>query len=765
MSKKGGGLMKKINIKDGIKSRGFKMGIIFVLIFVAIYCVLISAVVPKKYSLKEGDIAKIDIKAPRDVEDVITINRKRDEAAALIKDVNANKSEEVKIETKQVIENLFSKIIEINRETINETSNLDNTNDKNKGISTNNEKLTEEQKRQIEEENKKKEADRKKRQEEFKQKELETKLLKIKEESPIDLSDEDFETILKLSPKESNDLKSFLIEKMSLLYEETSIYEKKIENDEGVKEIDRIKTEDLSNAQRFVETQFNKSKFSKDIKELGKSMGYSLIRPNFVYDAEATAKLKEEAKNNVEPVVIKQDQIIIKEGEPVTKAQIEVLRDLGLLDEDKTLLLYIYISLAVFIIIVIVLQWLYLYKYHREIFENPKKIILINIINFITLIFARTLNGISPYIIPLALAPMLITLLINNNASITISIINCMFISAAVQFNLPITVIAVLNSVIGAMFLKNMEQRNDILYSSIFIAIINSLFALSLGVMQINNNLIDVVTKSGLAFLGSILAGILTIGFLPIFESIFDIVTTVKLLELSNPNHPLLKRLLIEAPGTYHHSVLVANLAELGAQAVGANSVLARVSSYYHDVGKLKRPYFFKENQMGRENPHNKITPNLSTLIIISHVKDGIELAKEYKIPIMIRDIIRQHHGTSLVKYFYITMKNNSDNPDEVKEEDFRYKGPTPLSKEAGIVMLADSVEAAVRSISEPTKGKIEEMVNNIIKGRLNEGQLDNCDLTLKDLEKIRKAFLKGLSGIYHERIEYPKLENKDQNK
>jgi cyclic-di-AMP phosphodiesterase PgpH len=174
----------------------------------------------------------------------------------------------------------------------------------------------------------------------------------------------------------------------------------------------------------------------------------------------------------------------------------------------------------------------------------------------------------------------------------------------------------------------------------------------------------------------------------------------------------------------------------------------------------LKRPYFFKENQRG-DNPHDKITPNLSTLIIISHVKDGIELAKEYKIPKVIQDIIQQHHGTSLVKYFYITMKNNSEKPDEVKKKDFMYMGPTPMSKEAGIVMLADGVEAAVRSINEPTKGKIEEMVNNIIKSRLNEGQLDDCDLTLKDLEKIRKAFLKGLSGIYHERIEYPKLTDK----
>ena len=228
------------------------------------------------------------------------------------------------------------------------------------------------------------------------------------------------------------------------------------------------------------------------------------------------------------------------------------------------------------------------------------------------------------------------------------------------------------------------------------------------------------------------------------------------MLELSNPNTPLLKKLLMEAPGTYHHSMLVANLAELAAEEVKANPVIARIGAYYHDVGKTTRPYFFKENQISKENPHDKITANLSTLIIISHVKEGLELAKEYNIPEVIQDIIAQHHGTTLVKYFYYTVKNNSENPDEVREEDFRYPGPIPSTKEAGIIMLADSVEAAVRSINEPTKGKIEEMVNNIIKDKLHSGQLNDCDLTLKDLETIRKCFLKTLNGIYHQRIEYP---------
>ncbi|WP_406542175.1 HDIG domain-containing metalloprotein [Clostridium ljungdahlii] len=212
----------------------------------------------------------------------------------------------------------------------------------------------------------------------------------------------------------------------------------------------------------------------------------------------------------------------------------------------------------------------------------------------------------------------------------------------------------------------------------------------------------------------------------------------------------------MEAPGSYHHSLLVGNLAEVAAEEVGGNPLLARVAAYYHDIGKIRRPYFFKENQLGKDNPHSKLTPSLSALIIISHVKDGIEMAREYKLPKIIIDAIQQHHGTSLVKYFYVTMKNSSEKPEDVKEDDFRYPGPIPETKESGIIMLADGVEAAVRSINDPTEDKIEKMVNNIIKDRLDEGQLNNCELTLKDIGKIKIAFIKALQGIYHHRIEYP---------
>jgi putative nucleotidyltransferase with HDIG domain len=226
-------------------------------------------------------------------------------------------------------------------------------------------------------------------------------------------------------------------------------------------------------------------------------------------------------------------------------------------------------------------------------------------------------------------------------------------------------------------------------------------------------------------------------------------------LELSNPSQPLLRRLLIEAPGTYYHSILVGNLSEAAAEEVEANSLLCRIGAYYHDIGKLKRPYFFKENQITKDNPHDKITANLSALIITSHVKDGIEMARKYKLPSSVINIIHQHHGNTLVAYFYHRALN-SEGSEQVTEDKFRYLFPKPQTKEAAIVMLADSVEAYIRSLTEPTQEQVEAGVKKIIRDKLQDGQLEQCDLTLKDLDNIARAFVKVLAGIFHDRIEYP---------
>ncbi|WP_286904108.1 HD family phosphohydrolase [Clostridium sp. UBA1652] len=567
------------------------------------------------------------------------------------------------------------------------------------------------------------------------------KIAAIKTLNVVKLDDEDYKYLLSVSKEDITLFQNKSLEIIGL------VYKKNIEED---------KAEDIQAAKNEVENNLNNSSFNRRPRDILNLLITSQIKPNFFYDKEKTDEKIQEAQKNVPKIVIKKNQTIVKEGEPVTESQIELLNELGLLknsaDGDS---LYVYFVLGIFVAVILTIEYFYIYKYYRKIFDNTNNLILISIINIISLVLARSTALISPYLVPMIFGPIMLTLLLNYKISLVVSLLNCVLISGVISFKPEVMILAFVSSVLGSTSLRKMQQRNDILLSTAYIALMCAVLTFSTGTL-LSNDMMEVLESTAMGGVGILLSGILAIGFLPVFETTFDIVTTVKLLELSNPNSPLLKKLLMEAPGTYHHSVLVSNLAELAAEEIGGNSVLARIGSFYHDIGKTKRPYFFKENQIGKDNPHDKITPNLSTLIITSHVKDGLEMAKEYNLPKVIRDIIAQHHGTTLVKYFYYKMKNSPEGGEEVKEADFRYPGPIPESKEAGIIMLADSVEAAVRSISEPTKGKIEEMVNNIIKDKLHSGQLDNCDLTLKDLTKIRQCFLKVLSGIYHERIEYP---------
>ena len=564
--------------------------------------------------------------------------------------------------------------------------------------------------------------------------------------APFKITDAQANKIASMNEQSTKKLESVCIDGLNKAYEAPIEDGNEQDLKEAKKEYtDFISSSDLSDSEKAIALNF-----------------VNVVEPNFFYDKEKTDELIKETLKQVPPVMIKKNQIVVSEGEPVTAHQLELLGTLGLLS-DSASALYIYIALGVLVIIVMYLQYGYIHKYYPAINKEFSKIVMISILNVFPVILARLFGMMSNYIIPLACMPMLITLLLNYKISLVFSMLNVILIGGAVGFNPNIIILAILNVVLGGTLLRKMQQRNDILYSSITVAVLSSILTFSVGTLT-TNNFMEILADSTFAAAGAILSGILTIGVLPFFESTFDIVTNAKLLELSNPNNPLLKKLLMEAPGTYHHSILVANLAELAAEQVGGNPLLARIGAYYHDVGKTKRPYFFRENQFGKKNPHDRLKPEVSSKIIISHVKDGSELAKEYNLPKTIHDFIVTHHGETLVKYFYLTVKNNSENPEEVKEEDFKYPGPKPMSKEQGIVMLADSTEAAVRSINEPTEEKIEKMVNNIIDDKLASGQIDNCDLTLRDISKIKKCFLKALNGIHHERIEYPD-DNKKEKK
>lgn len=527
--------------------------------------------------------------------------------------------------------------------------------------------------------------------------------------------------------------------------------------------------ESLSSAKQTANSEIDKLNLDSSYEKIIRNIVLSEIKPNLFYDEEKTNEKIEEVKKNTEKVIIKKNQIIVKEGEPVTEGQIEVLKELGVINEGKTGgLLLLYILTAIFVGIILDLQYTYVKKNHKEIYEDNKKLILICLLNVIYLILASGTKYLSPYLIPMACTPLLLSMLINHRISLVLGSYNVILLGALVEFDPQVILLAFISTILGATVLRKMQQRNDIIYATLGIGGLCGALNFLIG-MMVSINVQEVIINSLLTIVGVLISGVLTIGILPFLENTFDVVTTLKLLELSNPNSPLLRKLLMESPGTYHHSMLVANLAEMAAEEIGANPVVTRIGAYYHDVGKTARPYFFKENQIGNENPHDKITAALSARIIISHVKDGVDLSKEYKLPKIIQDIIAEHHGTTFVKYFYITEKNNSDDPDSINEDDYKYPGPIPSTKESGIIMLADSVEAAVRSITDPTSEKIEQMVSNIVDGKIKDKQLNNCDLTFKDLDKIKKCFLKALKGIYHQRIEYPtekvRTVNKEESK
>ena len=677
----------------------YKRIVVFIITFMIIFATLATSVVTKKYDLRVGEIATTDIKASREVVNTVETEAKKIEA---IEKVGKQYSLQTDIQKNSQItlEEFFLNLKEAITTKDTESSNGNTTS------------------------------------------KLQLEILN--EDNPFDLTTSEEMYLLTLNEEQINKMYDVLLNAINDAYNIS---------------INEDSTETLNKAIQIAQDVVYNNYNDEHIISISDKIINVLVKPNLFYDNEKTEEEQQEAAKNVTPVVYKKNQTIVEEGKPITEAQIQALDELGLLNNSK-FNISLYLALAIMVIIVMYIQNRYLKKYYKDIYNNSSKLIMINIITIMTIVFARVFSIASPYLIPLACTPILLTLLLNYRISLVVSITNIILMAVAVSFNIEIIILAIVSVIVGATFLKKMQQRNDIVYSCIYIAILNGVMTLSISAL-VTSNLKEILLDTAFILVGSLLSGILSTGLLPFFESMFDIVTNVKLLELSNPNNPLLKKLLMEAPGTYHHSVIVANLAEVATEAVGGNALLARIGAYYHDIGKTKKPYFFKENQLGKENPHDDITPELSKLLIISHVKDGLELAREYKLPKVIQDFIPTHHGKTLVKYFYLTAKNNAENPDDIKEEDYMYQVPKPKTKEQCILMLADSVEAAVRSISNPTKEKIENMVDNIVKDKLSSGQLDDSQLTISDVKKIKKCFLKTLNGIYHERIEYPKDKRK----
>lgn len=489
------------------------------------------------------------------------------------------------------------------------------------------------------------------------------------------------------------------------------------------------------------------------------------IQVNMVEDLEQTNWVRQRAAQEVPEVWWQKGQLVIKANEPITKDQYEMLVDLGMVGGGTSY--GSWAGSALLALVMVGVMALYLLRYRPDLLERDSKLLLLGLIGFLTLllsllmsIFDEQLGSGAAYLMPVAFNSMLVTILLDSKVamlqSVLISLLVGLFSSADQMSH---AVVAVMGSMVGVYAVSRVESRTDLYRAGLFVGLANVLSVLSLYLLQ-SASLLDwrVWRDVAIGGVNGLLVAILVTGALPFFENLFGVVTPLKLLELSNPNHPLLKKLMVEAPGSYHHTILVANLCEAAAEAIGADQVLARVGAYYHDIGKIKRPAFFVENQFGGENPHDKLPPSLSAMIITSHVKEGVELAKEAGLPQEIVDFIPEHHGTMLVSYFYYMASKNGQS-EYVLEEDFRYDGPKPRRKETAICMLADGCEASVRAMRQRAHlsyDQIEQQVRRIITDRLQQGQLDNCDLTLKELDKIAKVFVKVLSGVHHARIEYP---------
>ncbi len=525
-----------------------------------------------------------------------------------------------------------------------------------------------------------------------------------------------------------------------------------------------IREDSIERAKTYVIEEFKNLEIPQEFKNVGGEIALLLIRPNMVYDREATERQQEEAMDAITPVKVFSNQILIEKGTVITHEHHKMLKELGLLARDKKA--DISLVIGIFCISGLLVGGLAfaIRCFHRNIYDNNLYLILLVLIILSTLIISLGVKTISDYLIPLAAGSMLISILINPQIAVFSSFIMSIAIGIMLGNDFFFTLVALSGAIVGIFCTAKVTQRSDLTKAGGIIGAAN--FLMITGLLFLNNGtLLDILKESPWGIVNGILSSILAIGTLPFLENAFGITSAIKLLELSNPNQPLIRKLMLDAPGTYHHSIIVGNLAEAGAEAVGADSLLARVGANYHDVGKLKRPYFFIENQLASENPHDKLSPTLSALIITSHVKDGLEIAREYNLPINITDFIAQHHGTTLLSFFY---KKAIDAASEKKvdEASYRYEGPKPQTREVAIVMLADCAEAAVRSMSKPTPGKIEGLIRQIIKDKLSDDQLDECDLTLKDLDKIAAAFSRVLTGIFHTRIEYPdklkELERKD---
>lgn len=552
-----------------------------------------------------------------------------------------------------------------------------------------------------------------------------------------------------------------------------------IRTEKEIKVTDLNRFYDLKTSKAFVMDRgrvLTRSMRPKQLAKTSLKLAASLIKPNLTFNKRETELRKDLAMKSVKPFYfkIKKGEMLIREGERVTPKHLLRLSKQYKFLKQKEILGQ---APAMAVLIGLLLSAMYLVGLlnNRSARAEVKDLLFCGItllamlllviaLNLVSYEIARGIHLFAPrallFAIPVASGAMLVSVFNGIGMAASFSLIVSVLASLALGGRVEFFIYFFMSSLVAASGVKNCRERSIFIRTGLKVSLCNIVLALSIEALHASFFTFEALIASASAFVGGALAGILATGILPLIEMSFGYTTDIKLLELGNLDQPLLRELMVQAPGTYHHSVIVSNMVEASAEAVNANPLLAKVAAYYHDIGKMRKPLYFIENQTGRENRHEKLAPSMSSLILISHVKDGVEFAKEDKLGKEIIDIIKQHHGTSLITFFYEKAKEQGEKREgkspKVKEEDFRYPGPKPQTKEAGLIMLADVVEAASRTLVDPTAARIQGMVQKIINKVFSDGQLDECELTLKDLNEIAKSFNKTLSGIFHHRVEYP---------
>lgn len=563
----------------------------------------------------------------------------------------------------------------------------------------------------------------------------EEKIKRLKEGLPSTFSDQAIAFALEIDPSTFTTLLSYTID-IALQFLEAG-----------------IKEEDMNQLPIRIKEKIGVLGLPPEAKSVMEAVCGAVLTPNLTLDEEETAFRKQVARQAVDPVrvSITKGEVVVKKGEVITEEKLQVLKALGIFRSTfpwAQLLSIVFVSLAIFVL------WAAFSSHFLKGFLTEKRILFLGII-FLVVIFSSYFLPLNlSFLTPLPFAGIVISSIFGFPFALVFVIFSSLGLGMLQGNDFLFTFSLFLGSASAAYFSKQILKTRDLLTSGLKSGAVLAFISGAAG-LYLGKDYLILLQEMGWSLLNGGLSGLLAIFvlLLHITQGFFQLTSPLHLLEVSNPNHPLLKRLLIEAPGTYHHSLMVAGLAEGAASVIGANILLARAAGYFHDVGKIIRPDYFAENQ-NEVNLHNQMTPQLSSQVVVSHTKDGVDLARNYSLPEPLLEIIATHHGTSLASYFYLQAQQGGEG--KAPEEIFRYPGPKPESKEAGIVMLADGVEAAVRSLREKSPERIRNMLEKIVDDRVQDGQLSNSDLSFKELEKIKEVFLRILLAAYHLRPEYP---------